>query len=128
VTVDATHLYVVDAYTIRMVALATGEVTTLAGAPGMSGTADGVGAAARFSRPGRLVTDGAGILYVTDGSTLRKITVATGQVITLAGTPDGAGVRLGCPASLNTPSALTLLPDGRLVVLDRAEGTILLLK
>jgi hypothetical protein len=41
-------------------------VTTLAGAPGQYGSADGVGANARLSSPTGLASDGAGNLYVAD--------------------------------------------------------------
>src|SRR5688572_24785493 len=57
--------------------------TTLAGQPGVAGTDDGTGAAARFNRPARLAVDSAGNIYVLD-SLLRKIT-PEGVVSTLAG-------------------------------------------
>lgn len=62
-----------------------GAVTTLAGKAGASGTVDGVGAAARFSRASHIVMDASGNLYVSDGA-IRKIT-SDGTVTTLANTP-----------------------------------------
>ena len=55
----------------------------------MSGSADGAGAAARFSFPTGVAVDGAGNVYVADlvDSTIRKVTAA-GVVTTLAGTAD----------------------------------------
>ncbi len=50
-------------------------VTTLAGLPGETGSTDGMGSAAGFSDPFGIWGDGAGNLYVADGSnsTIRKI-------------------------------------------------------
>lgn len=53
VTNDGIHLYVTDGNThlIRKIVIATGEVTTLAGAPGENSGVDGIGVAARFDFP-----------------------------------------------------------------------------
>jgi hypothetical protein len=63
----AGNLYVADLgnHCIRQVVIATGVVTTVAG-NGTIGTANGVGAAARFNRPTGLVADGVNNLYVAD--------------------------------------------------------------
>lgn len=52
-----------------------GVVSTLAGAAGSSGSADGVGPAARFSSPTSVAVDAAGAVYVADQSnhTIRVI-------------------------------------------------------
>jgi sugar lactone lactonase YvrE len=94
VTVDsAGNVYVADKYnhTIRKVT-AVGVVTTLAGTAGVTGSADGAGAAARFYYPGGVAVDSAGNIYVadTDNSTIRKVTAA-GVVTTLAGTAGVTG-------------------------------------
>jgi len=88
VAVDGSgNLYVADTNnnTIRMISPA-GVVTTLAGAAGSYGSADGTGTAARFSNPIGIAVDGAGYIYVTDTGnyTIRKISPA-GVVTTLAG-------------------------------------------
>jgi hypothetical protein len=85
----AGNVYVADngIATIRKVVIATGLVTTLAGAPGVRGSADGAGAEARFSTRQGLASDGAGNLYVADTYTVRKTAIATGFVTTLAGAP-----------------------------------------
>lgn len=84
----AGNLYVIDKgnYTIRKLVLATGAVTTLAGTAGESGSADGVGAAARFLNTGGITADGAGNLYVGQDGSVRKIAIATGTVTTVPGT------------------------------------------
>ena len=76
--IDASgNLYVADSIndTIRKVTPA-GVVSTLAGSPGVAGSADGNGAAATFSSPYGVTVDGAGNLYVADAqnNTIRKIT------------------------------------------------------
>ena len=65
-------------------AILTTEVSTLAGTAGTTGQVDDVGAAARFSEPYGVTTDGSN-LFVTekDGDDIRKIVIATGQVSTL---------------------------------------------
>lgn len=85
-------LYVADGSdTIRKVTPA-GEVTTIAGQPGVSGSADGIGTAATFSGPSGLALDASGNLYVADtgNHTIRKIT-PSGAVTTLAGTAGREG-------------------------------------
>lgn len=60
-------VYVADAlnYTIRRISPA-GEVTTLAGMPGQSGTADGTGSIARFLSPAGVAVDAANNVYVAE--------------------------------------------------------------
>lgn len=102
VAVDAAGTaYLADtaAHTIRRIS-ATGEVTTLAGAFGLSGTLDGAGAAARFASPQGIAVDTAGTVHVTDAWTVRRIS-PSGQVTTV----DSAG-----------GNALALHPDGSLIV------------
>jgi hypothetical protein len=102
ITTDGTNLYVTDNNSIRKLDLGsptaaplvasspptTPQVTTLAGYPGQAGTADATGTAARFNLPLRITTDGTN-LYVTDYNnyTIRKVSIATGQVTTIAGSP-----------------------------------------
>ncbi len=87
VAVDKTgNVYVMDAGngTIRVIAPG-GAVTTLAGKAGVSGSADGLGSAARFVTPYGITIDPAGHIYVADSrnDTVRQVTPA-GMVTTLA--------------------------------------------
>lgn len=129
VAVDAAgNLIVADAEnnTIRRITPA-GEVVTIAGTAGTAGSADGIGAAARFDFPVAVAADAAGNVYVTDtlNHTIRKITPA-GQVTTLAGlartlgSSDGAGGA----ARFHGPSAVTVDRGGTIYVVDRSNHTI----
>ena len=123
------NLYVVDNFnqTIRKITPA-GVVTTLAGAAGVIGSADGTGPAASFNYPTGITLDSAGILYVTDSinSTIRKITTS-GVVTTLAGTPSPAGGSadgIGAAASFNHPAFITVDAADNLYVSDSYNNTI----
>lgn len=122
-------LFVTDNQTVRRIDLATALVTTLAGSPGVSGSADGVGAAALFDEPGALAYDGAGGVYVTDGfnATVRRVDLATGTVTTVIGRAGTYGVVLGPIASarLNGPSGLAAGPGGALFITDIDENVVL---
>lgn len=100
-------------HTIRKVTPA-GVVTTLAGSHGVSGSANGIGSAARFKNPRGIAVDAAGNVFVSDfgNAVIRKIT-PSGQVSTFAGTPGlygnvsgtGAAARFGWVAGLAFDSA-----------------------
>ena len=109
-TDGAGNVYVADSGndTIRKIT-PTGVVSTLAGTAGMAGSADGIGAAARFLvRLVLLLT--AFIIYVADSgnNTIRKIT-PTGVVSTLAGTA-GCWVPPTAPARRRASIALWVVP------------------
>ena len=108
-TDSAGNVYVADANndTIRKITPAA-VVTTLAGSPGLDGSTDGTGSAARFSFPYGVATDGAGNVYVADysNSTIRKITPA-GAVTTFAGAAHLEGITDGTGSAARFRS-----PDG----------------
>jgi len=89
----AGDLIVVDSVDqlIRKVSM-TGVVTTLAGSAGVSGSADGTGAAARFYYPSGVVAHADGNLYVVDymNQTIRRVSLA-GVVTTVAGSAGQGG-------------------------------------
>src|SRR5205814_1464910 len=123
---SAGNVYVTDfSNTIRKITPA-GVVTTLAGTPGVYGSADGTGSAAQFWQPWGIAVDSAGNLYVADqgNRTIRKITSA-GVVTTLAGTAGIAGSTdgTGGAARFYMPYALTVAGT-TLYVADTFNSTI----
>src|SRR5438132_1125699 len=81
------NVFVTDSYTIRKITPA-GVVTTIAGTSDYSGRGhvDGPGSAARFYDPRDIAVDNANNLYISDKTTIRKIT-PDGVVTTVAGKP-----------------------------------------
>jgi sugar lactone lactonase YvrE len=127
----AGNLYVTDwsSHTIRKVVIATGAVTTLAGAAGQYGGGDGTGANARFTDPYGIVADGAGNLYVADSgnNAIRKVVIATGAVTTLAGAGSpayGTADGTGAAARFNSPYGIASDGAGSLYVADTTNSTI----
>lgn len=124
---DSGNLYVAELYNcaIRKVVLATGAVSTLAGAgPNACGVLDGTGTRARFARPERLEYHPAqNLLYVLDQGNLRTVGLANGEVKTLvtAGTgtyPDGP---FGSARLHPGQGHLLLATDGHLYVSDASH-------
>ena len=121
------NIYAADSggFTIRKVTSA-GVVTTLAGTPGITGTADGTGASALFYAPEGIAVDGNGNLFVTvSNNTIRKIT-STGVVTTLAGKDEVAGPAdgTGSQALFYGPVGIAVDTSGDLYVSDYYDFTI----
>jgi hypothetical protein len=94
---DGTYLYVGDGSaigsTIRRVTLSTGEVQLIAGSLTAYGSADGVGTNALFGTISGLWGDGTYLYIADDGNArVRRMTLATAEVVTIAGTTSGAPV------------------------------------
>ncbi len=120
----AGNIYVIDANTVRKIDAAR-QVSTLAGNPAdpdTPGSADGIGAAARFGSPTDIGVDAQGSLYVADAGnrTIRKITPGS-VVTTIAGTPGApAEVRdgSGADARFGTMPGIAVDADGDVYVAD----------
>lgn len=115
-------LYVADQnnHAIRKIDLSTGNVTTPAGSPSVSGFSDGTGAEARFYNPTGLALGANGDVYVADmtNNRIRRMTRA-GVVTTFAGQATGGnsdGTVL--TASFNGPRRLAIDGIGDLFVAD----------
>jgi DNA-binding beta-propeller fold protein YncE len=127
---DGTKLVVADSSNnrIRLIVVATAEVTTLAGS-GSAAFADGVGASAAFKGPkgASYSPDGTKVVVAdTDNDRIRLIAVATAQVTTLAGGGIGAFVDgVGASAYFSAPYGANYSPDGmEVVVADLAHNRI----
>lgn len=111
--------------TIRMISSA-GVVTTVAGASGLVGSADGSASIARFNKPSDVAVDGSGTLYVADtgNSTIRAITPA-GLVKTVAGKAGSTGSAdgIGTMARFKAPNGLAI-EKGAVLVADTGNHII----
>jgi sugar lactone lactonase YvrE len=121
-------IYVADSknHTIRKVT-PDGMVTTVAGKPGIPGSADGVGADARFQTPMAVAADAHGNLYVSDleNYTIRVITPA-GAVSTLAGSAGVSGNTdgVGPAARFGGVFALAVDATGNVYAADFANNAV----
>jgi sugar lactone lactonase YvrE len=138
---SADNLYVVDVGndTIRQVTPVGTNwiVSTLAGSPGSSGSADGLGTNALFDfnfnfdwAPAGIAVDSVGNLYVADtlNGTIRKITLegTNWMVTTLAGSPRSYGFAdgTGTNALFWYPTGIAVDSAGNLYVADTVNETI----
>jgi sugar lactone lactonase YvrE len=126
----AGRLYVTGNHVVRAVDLASGAVTTLAGAADQPGHADGIGSEARLSGTTGIATDATGNLWIVDGNqVVKRIEPASGRVTTRFGLPGRAGYRVGpAPGALNSPRRPAFLPSGELAVASAGDHAVLLLR
>jgi hypothetical protein len=118
-------LYVADHgnHVIRKIDIPTAQVTTLAGTPGVSGMADGIGSAARFGDlfGSQIAIDQSGMIFVTDGSTIRRVDPTTAQVSTPIGVAGTSAISFGrLPATLKSPRGVAALGTGLVAIADGA--------
>ncbi|HVT04728.1 MAG TPA: NHL repeat-containing protein [Thermoanaerobaculia bacterium] len=116
------NLYIADAANdvIRKIT-PDGLVSTLAGAAGLRGTRDGVGAEAWFDTPQGVAVDSTGMVYVADtgNQTIRRIT-QDGMVTTFAGRVGVSGWldAAGINAEFRSPIGLAFDSSDTLYVAD----------
>jgi len=141
---DQGNLYIADSSnnTIRRMtpAVSAGRtnwvVSTIAGSPGIAGSADGSGNAARFNGPTGIAADQAGNLFVADfsNSTVRKLraSMSGGQtrwfVTTIGGLAGnyGAADGTGSVARFDSPSGIAVSSAGNLFVADWGNNTVVM--
>jgi sugar lactone lactonase YvrE len=122
------NLYVADTtnHTIRKVT-PDGNVTTVAGLGGVSGTTNATGTAARFNAPNDVAIDTEGNLYVADTNnhTIRRIST-TGAVTTFAGLSGvvGSASGPGSSAQFNYPTGIAVDSRGMVFVADSTNSLI----
>lgn len=122
---DAGNVYVTAGNTILKITK-QGSVTTLAGTAGQFGSADGIGAAARFNDPSGVAVDGPGNVYVADrgNNTIRKISPA-GAVTTVAGEIGSFGFAPGTlPGVLRALGGIAISNSTLFLVTGLAIATI----
>ena len=143
IAVDSgTNVYVADSgnATIRCLTFSGGvwRSQTIAGTPGVTGTADGVGMAAQFGYPTMMSFDSMGNLFVVDSgnSTVRLLTKSgsTWTVTTVGGTPGvnggiplkgdaGPQVQFSAPMGIAIQSGTSVGTD-RLFVMDSGNNRV----
>lgn len=127
--------------TLRMLDV-NGNVTTIAGRPGVAGSADGAGQNALFAQPQGIAlspvsTSNQDVIFVSDSgnNTLRKVTVnlsgtnnsvASATVGTIAGQAGVAGAADGAAAAalFNQPTGLVVDSSGVIYVADTGNSII----
>ena len=129
---SAGNIYVADWYNnrVRMVAAATGIITTLAG----TGTAGSLGnngqaVSAQLSQPTGVTVDSAGNIYIADlgNNRIRKIVPTTGIITTLAGTGasgNSGDSALATAALLTSPSGVAISSAGNLYLAASANNRV----
>ncbi|AMR33252.1 hypothetical protein A0256_18420 [Mucilaginibacter sp. PAMC 26640] len=127
VAIDAANnVYIADFLNnqIRKITVATGAVTTLAGATA-SGSVNAIGAAARFNGPAGVAADATGNIYVADynNNQIRKIS-ADGVVTLLAGSTAGNVNGVGAAAKFNGPRSVAVDLTGNVYVADANNNVI----
>jgi hypothetical protein len=122
------NVYVADTgnHTIRKIST-SGQVTTIAGTAGQAGTANGLGAVARFRGPWALAVGADGVVYVadTENHAIRKISTS-GEVTILAGSPGLGGSQdgTGTGARFYRPMGIAVDASGTVYVADTGNHTV----
>lgn len=131
---DATYanLYISDQANncIRKIKLSTNIITTVAGTVTAGFSGDGATAlTAQLTSPGGIAINAAGDLFISDkgNQRIRKVTAASGNISTIAGTGtagfsgDGA---LATAAKINSPAGIAVDGAGNIYFADRSNSRI----
>ena len=134
-TVDgAGNLYIADGRLVRKVDATTGTISTIAGTGEWGYGGDGGPAIeAQLRYPSGLTVDGAGNLYIADGSNyrIRKVDVCTGTINTIAGTGEqgysGDG-SFATAAKLGYATGIAVGSNGNVYIADIENHRVRVLK
>lgn len=125
---DIIYFSIENAHSIYKHVLSTGECTLLAGKEKTGGYMDGPFANARFSAPEQICMDSEGDIYVADRDNhcIRKLTMSTGYVSTVAGIPQKSGYQNGTSevALLNKPVGLVIDSEDIMYIGDSENAAI----
>jgi sugar lactone lactonase YvrE len=132
VAVDlSANVYIGDTsgHRVRKVTVSTGIITTIAGTGSNGYTGDGTATSVKLSYPWGLATDAAGNVYFGDpgNNRVRKITVSSGVLITIAGTGTGSYSGDGdtaTSATLSSPKGVAFDASGNLYIADSGNNCI----
>ncbi len=121
---------------VRKITVSTGIITTIAGSgsccgnPGTFSGDSGQATAAALYQPYSLAIDDSGNIYIADESNnrIRKVTVSTGIITTVAGDSNGRGYSgdggLAIHAELASPSGVALDDSGNIYIADEINNRI----
>jgi sugar lactone lactonase YvrE len=127
VAVDvAGNVYVADEGNNLIRKISPSGIMSILAGNGRSGSANGTGMAASFSRPQGVAVDAGGIVYVADtnNNLIREIS-PSGAVITLAGNgTQGSANGYGFKASFNYPVGIAVDGQGNVYVADGGNNMI----
>ena len=129
---SAGNMYIADYGNcrIREVTIATGNISTVAGNGTCGYNSDGIAAtSAELNGPNSVAIDNSGNVYIADytNNRIRKVTISTGFISTVAGTGtasysgDGAAAT---SAALNTPSGVAVDSSGNIYIADRTNDRV----
>lgn len=117
-----------DKHCVYKYNIATEELGIFAGTEGQSGYVDGEPLTAKFNRPRGLVIDSEGDLIIadTDNHCIRRISMSTGYVSTMAGQPGQPGLTNGIAeiSRFNKPMILAITPDDIIYIGDSENYAI----
>lgn len=116
---------------IRKVTVSTGIITTIAGTGAAASSNDGgLATAASLNNPDGVAIDASNNVYIADvrSSRIRKITVSTGIISTVAGTKDVFGFSgdggLATACQLNRPYGVEVDAAGNIYIADQTNNRI----